>query len=179
MLAKPTELNVIDLNRGGVCQGEDAKIDRAQTEIWQKMKWRIAQFILICIFLFYFLIVFPLLCGWGAVFFFCISFLLIHWHDDGILYSHTAALTEWWFVQKRVNIFICLIALWEKAFNSGEEKAGRTVWESFTHPSSAHTPQPLIAATAPNLCNWTWDIRMGGTDARCILKIVLSHWTLS
>lgn len=33
MLAKPTELNVIDLNRGGVCQGEDAQIDRAQTDI--------------------------------------------------------------------------------------------------------------------------------------------------
>lgn len=37
MLAKPTELNVIDLNRGGVSQGEDAQIDKAQTKIRQKI----------------------------------------------------------------------------------------------------------------------------------------------
>lgn len=87
----------------------------------------------------------------------------------------TAALTEWCFVQKQVNIFICLIALWG-TLNSGEQS-----WEKFCvriH-SEARTTAALHAATAPELCNRTRDNGMGGTDARCILKIMLSHWTLS
>lgn len=53
-----------------------------------------------------------------------------------------------------------------------EKKVG--VWELY----ASHTPHPFITVSAPKR-NWTWDIRMGSADARCILKLVLSHWTLS
>lgn len=115
-----------------------------------------------------------LLCGGRSKDISLFPFLLIYCDDKGLFYSHTTALTDWSFVQKCVNIFICLIVLRGDAFNSDEQKPR---WGSLGHSSPACTPQPL--ATVPNLCNWTWDIRMGGADARCILKIVLSHWTLS
>ena len=149
--------------------------DRDKNWTEDMSKWKTVQ----CLFM-SFWILFPLLCERVASFFFLhISFLLIYRDDECILYSEIAALVEWCFVQRHVNIFICLIALWGNSFNSGEQKDGSIVWESFTHLSSARTPQPFIAVMAPNLCNWTWDIRMGGADARCMLKIVLSHWTPS
>ena len=118
-------------------------------------KWKIVQFLFICIFYF-------------------LSFVVWERRNDfsseGILHFPAAALTESCFVQKRVNIFICPIALWG---NPGEQRAGGTGCED---PSQG----PSTSATAPDLSNGTWDTRMGGTDvARCILKIMLSHWTLS
>lgn len=147
-------------------------MDRTGTKTVQKIweKWKTLQ----CLFMSFWMF-FPLLCGRAH----SSIFLLIYGDDECVLYTEIAALAEWCFVQRHVNIFICLIALWGNSFNSGEQKDGRIVWESFTHLYPARTPQPFIAVAAPNLCNWTWDIRMGGTDARCMLKIVLSHWTLS
>lgn len=135
------------MNRAEVCQEEQAQTHRQDTNLKEETsKWKIVQF------LFIWISFFSVVWETNNVF----SLHLLLWYTVLMKASFILTPLPWLSdVQKHVNIFICLIALWRNSFNSGEQNAGRTVWESFTHPSSAHTPQPFIAATAPNLCNWT------------------------
>lgn len=53
----------------------------------------------------------------------------------------------------------------------------RSLRESFTHPSSAHTAFAITAATAATNPNWTWAFGTDRVDARCILKLERSPRT--
>lgn len=75
-----------------------------------------------------------------------------------------------WVMFKTLLIFSCAWLLCE------QHKAGPE--EFYTSILSPHT-SALHRLLLHQICNWTWDIRMGSADARCILKLVLSHWTLS
>lgn len=82
----------------------------------------------------------------------------------GILYS--PPLLFWLSdAQKHVHIFRlpdCVV------------RNSRSLRESFTHPSSAHTDFATAAATNPN---WTWAIGTGSVDARCMLKLECARQT--